>query len=215
MNKTALLDVYAEAKEFFSNAKASHAYDHTERVLRLCLHIGKIEGANLEVLELSALLHDICRQEEMDSKGKICHAEKGAILAREILKRHNYPNETINSVSHAIETHRNKTSKKPLTLEAKILFDSDKIDALGAVGLGRLFMGAQEIGAKLHNEKGVDMEKVKEFSEDDTAYYYYYSRLRKAIEKLYTAEGKRIAKERLEYMQDFFKRLNEEIDGKI
>jgi len=204
-----------DAKSYFNGQHGSHGWDHTERVLHLCKHIGKIEGANIEVLALAAIFHDICKPEEMQTRGAICHATKAAQIAKKILAGYSLPDDTINAIIHCIETHRNRTDKKRQSLEAKILFDSDKLDAIGAVGLGRLFMSAAEIKAKLHNDKGTIIENTKDYSEDDTAYREFYLIQRKLTEKMYTVEGKRIAKERIQFMENFFSRLNQEIDGEL
>ena len=71
-----------EAGAFFRSARGSHDRDHTERVFRLCLRIGRREKADLGVLKLAALLHDIGREEEDRSHGRICHGRSGAALAR-------------------------------------------------------------------------------------------------------------------------------------
>jgi len=215
MSSDLIESIKKEAKAFFKDSNGSHGWDHTERVLYLAKHIGKIENANIEVLEISAILHDICKPEEMKLKGKICHATKAAIISREILTKHSLPKEKIEAIVHCIETHRNRTDKKPQTLEAKILFDSDKLDALGAVGLGRLFMAASEGNAKLHNDKNIDIEKTKDYSEEDTAYREFYLIQRKLPEKMYTAEAKKIARERIKFMEEFFTRMNKEIDGEL
>ena len=147
-----------EAQSYFSNSRGSHDWEHTERVYNLCIHIGKKERANLEILGLAAILHDIGRELQDRANGEICHAEKGAMLARELLEKHNLDNEKIDEILHCIECHRFRGKKVPQTKEAKILFDADNLDSIGAVGVGRAFLFAGEIGAKLHN-KDVDIDK--------------------------------------------------------
>jgi len=180
----------------------------------LALHIGKKENANLEIIELASLLHDIAREEQNKSKGLICHAEKGAIFAREILEKYNFNKEKIDSICHCIERHRFRKGEAPESLEAKILFDADKLDSIGAVGLGRAFQFAGEVGAKLHNSS-VDIEKTKEYSEDDTAYREFSVKLKKIKDSMFTSEGKRIAEGRHNFMISFFDRLEKEIKGEI
>jgi uncharacterized protein len=205
-------DIKEEVKPYFLNAKGSHDWDHVKRVYNLCLQIGKKENANIEVLKLAALLHDVARAEEQESKGKICHAERSAEIAKEILKKHNLDKETIEKIVHCIEAHRKKGKKKPETLEAKILFDADGLDALGATGIGRLFLYAGEIGSRLHI-KDVDLEKHREYSKEDTAYREFNASVKYIKDRMLTTEGKRIAEERHKFMANFFNRLNNEIDG--
>ena len=81
-----ILDIRAFAEERFSNAHGSHSWDHTQRVHHLCRHIGRVEGADLEVLEIAAYLHDVGRPSQDASKGALCHAEKGGEMARDVLE---------------------------------------------------------------------------------------------------------------------------------
>ena len=202
-----------KAKEIFDNdSTASHDWDHTKRVYNLCIHIGEKENADMNILKLAALLHDIGREEQNKSKGKICHAEIGAKLAKEILENHNFDNETISKVIHCIETHRYRNNKIPETKEAKILYDADKLDSIGAVGIGRAFHFSGMINSKLH-VSGIDIENSKEYSDDDCAYREYLVKLKNIKDKLFTEEGKRIAEQRHNFMVEFFERLNREIDG--
>jgi uncharacterized protein len=203
-----------EAKRYFQNARGSHDWDHTERVYKLCLRIGRKEKANLEVLKLAALLHDIGRKQEDRSNGRICHAEKGAALARAILKRHGVERETVERVSHCIETHRFRQTRLPQSLEAKILFDADKLDSIGAVGIGRAFLFAGEVGARLHNPD-INLKRTKPYTKEDTAYREFLVKLRQIKGRLFTREGKRIARERHRFMAEFFDRLKKEVDGAL
>ncbi len=203
-----------KAKIFFHNAKGSHDWEHTLRVYNLCLHIGKEENADMEILEISAILHDIGREEQDKCNGKICHAERGAILAREILNEFKMDEEKINKIVHCIETHRFRKGSAPNSKEARILFDADKLDSIGAVGIGRAFLFAGEVGAKLHN-KNVDIDKTEAYTKEDTAYREYMVRLIKIKDRMLTKEGMRLAEKRHDFMVDFFNRLNKEVDGDL
>ncbi|PIU35735.1 phosphohydrolase [Candidatus Shapirobacteria bacterium CG07_land_8_20_14_0_80_39_18] len=207
-----LKQIKKEAKKFFTKVKGSHGWDHTERVYALCLRIGRKEKANLEVLKLAAFLHDIGREEETKSKGKICHAERGALLARRILEKYNLDTGLIEQVIHCIDTHRFRGSKIPQSKEAKILFDADKLDSIGAVGIGRDFLFAGEVGAKLYN-RNFNVSNSLPYTKEDTAYREYMVKLRKIKSRIFTAEGKIIAKERHRFMVDFFNRLEKEAKG--
>lgn len=201
-----------EAEHLFAVSRGSHDLDHSMRVRNVCLHIGQKENADLEVLEIAALLHDVARHIQDESHGKICHAEKGAEIAREILEKHEIPEDKIKQIVHCIETHRSRWSKTPTSLEAKILYDADKIDCIWATGIGRTFLFAGEIGSKFH-DKNIDLENTKSYTKDDTAYREYMLKLRFIKDKMYTDEGKRIAEERHNFMVEFFDRLNNEVDG--
>ena len=207
-----LLAVEQKARQFLDNAKGHHDWEHVQRVLRLALHIGEKEGADLEVLQLAVLLHDVARPLEFNSKGKICHAKKSSEIARRILNELNYDSIKVEAVCHCIESHRYRNDVEPTTIEAKVLFDADKLDQIGAVGIGRAFLFAGEIGAKLHNPE-IEVEKTKSYSIDDTAYREFVVKLRKVKDKMFTSEGKRIALNRHNFMVDFFERLTLEANG--
>jgi uncharacterized protein len=204
--------IQKEVKAYLSGCRGSHDWEHTERVHTLALRIAEKEGAEMEIVGLAALLHDIGRAEEDGSAGKICHAEKGADIARTLLARYGVRGSVIEQVAHCIETHRFRKKRKPGTLEARVVFDADKLDSIGAVGIGRAFLFAGEVGAKLHN-RHADIEKTQPYSKEDTAYREYMVKLRFIRDRMLTGEGRRLAAGRHEFMEAFFDRLNREVDG--
>lgn len=203
-----------EAKNIFSKAKGSHDWEHTQRVCNLCVFIGEKEKADMEILQLAAILHDIGRNCQDKSNGKICHAERGAVLAEKLLEKYSLEKEKIDRIIHCIESHRFRNNKIPQSKEAKTLYDADKLDAIGATGIGRAFLFAGEVGARLHNND-VDIEKTKPYSKEDTAYREFMVKLIRIKDKMLTQEGKSIAEERHNFMVDFFDRLNKEVDGEL
>jgi uncharacterized protein len=206
--------VREEAKKFFLNAKGSHDWSHVERVYDMCIRIGVKENADLEILKFAAILHDIGRKDQDESNGKICHAERSAVLAKELLEKGNIDEEKINKVIHCIETHRFRGNKIPVSKEAKILSDADKLDSIGAIGVGRAFLFAGEVGAKLHNRDSV-LEETQPYTVEDTAYREFMIKLSKIKDRMLTQEGKRLAEERHKFMTEFFDRMNKEIDGAL
>ena len=115
--------------------RGAHSYEHTLRVRQLCLLLGTKEGADLEILEAAALLHDIGRPEE-EVTGE-SHAEVGANMAVAFLATTSFPHEKLPQVATTIRTHRFSENKTPESLEGEILSDADKLDAMGALGLAR------------------------------------------------------------------------------
>lgn len=206
--------IQAEARIFFRTARGSHDWDHTARVLKLCLRIGRKEKANLEILKLAALLHDVGRAEEDLSGGTICHSKAGATIARKILEAHGFEKAKIDRVIHCIRAHRFRKGSTPKSKEARILFDADKLDSIGAVGIGRAFLFAGEVGARLHHQ-GIDIQKTKPYTIEDTAFREYTLKLGKIKDRIFTREGKRIARERHRFMAEFFQRLGKEVDGAL
>ncbi len=212
--KDTIETIKALAKTHFSGAKYSHDWEHTLRVYKLCMHIGRIEGADLEVLTIAAYLHDVGRAHQDKLKGAVCHAEKGSEIARDILTTCPIPEEKKDNIIHCIQSHRFRNSHHPQTLEAKVLFDADKLDAIGAVGIARAYLFAGEVGAVLHNPDA-DPAKVKPYSKDDTGYREYKVKLSQVKDRMLTGEGKRMAQDRHAFMETFFQRFLHEHDGEL
>lgn len=207
-------EIAKEIEKRYQKVRKSHDWEHTQRVYNLCMKIGEKESADLEILKLAAVLHDIGRDEQDNSNGKLCHAQRGAVLARKILEKYNLPQEQINKIIHCIETHRFRGDKIPCSKEAKILYDADKLDAIGAIGIGRAFVFAGEIGAKVH-DKDIDIDNTKSYTEEDTAYREFLVKLKKIKDRMLTEEGRKIAEERHKFMLDYFERLNKEVEGEL
>ena len=207
-------EIKAFAISYFSDARGSHDWDHTQRVVNLCMHIGQAEGANLEVLEIAAYLHDVGRPYEDESQGGVCHAEKGAEMARELLGKYSISEEQKANIIHCIRSHRFRGNHSPQTVEAKVLFDADKLDAIGAVGIARAFLFAGEVGAKLHNPS-VEPEETDPYTEEDTGYREYKLKLSRIKDRMLTSEGRRMAEQRHAFMEMFFQRFTEEYKGDL
>lgn len=138
-------------------------------------------------------------------------------MAEDILKKYNFDLEKINKIKHCIISHRFKNDYKSETIEAKILFDADKLDSIGAIGIGRSFVFAGENGAKVHNSKEVvkNIKDTEVYTKEDTAYREFILKSIKIKDQLFTEEGRRIAKDRHDFMIVFFDRLNKEVEGEI
>jgi len=181
----------------FFERDGTHGFSHVERVFNLCLHIGKEEGADLEVLALASLLHDVARP--LESSGKVeDHAVEGARIARHFLRSLGYPEEKVEAVAHAIEAHRFSRGPEPETLEAKILSDADKLDAIGAIGVARVFMYSGEHGRSIE-------DSLRHFEE----------KILKLKGLMYTKTARGIADGRHRFTVEFIERIMREIEGEI
>ncbi len=195
-------------------SKGSHDEEHTLRVAALAGHIAKKERADMFVVLASAYLHDIARPAEDASGGRVDHAARGAKQAEKILSELKLDDDEICVIKEAVETHRFRGSKKPQTKEAKCLFDADKLDSIGAVGIGRAFLFAGETGAKLHNP-GPGILETKPYTKEDTAYREFMVKLRHVKDRMQTAEGRKLAARRHKFMERFFRELDREINGAV
>jgi uncharacterized protein len=190
----------------------SHGPDHSERVFHTAMNIGQRMNARLNIIAPAALLHDIGRSQESRSKGKVCHAQLGAEMAEPLLQELGYSEADQAAICHCIGAHRFRSSTSPTTPEAKILFDADKLDSIGAIGIGRAFLFAGQIGARLHNAE-IDPANTESYSTEDTAYREFQVKMSKVRDQMLTPIGQGLAQRRHEFMETFFAELHREIYG--
>jgi len=206
-------DLISEARNYFKDSRPTHDWNHVLRVHNLCMHIGEVEGADLEILSYAAYLHDVGRCFE-ENDINICHAEKGAEIARTLLDRSELSGEFKEAVIHCIRTHRFRDANVPSSLEAKVLYDADKLDAIGAIGVARAYSYAGEHNQALISD--FDSDYGSELSVDHSNHSpikEYKVKLSKIKDKMLTNEGKRLAEERDRFMSEYFSRLQQECNG--
>ena len=202
-----------EARRYYEGADAIHDFDHVLRVLALAERIGRAEGAAMEIVQTAALLHDVGRA-QAEARG-LDHAACAAQQAREILA--GQPAAKVEAVAHAIAAHRFRTQPEPATLEAQVLFDADKLDAIGAVGVARAFAYGGAHGQRLWAPmESVDVTRWKNEGDDPHAHtpvHEFVVKLSRLKERLFTATGRAIAEERHATMVAFFERFDAEVRG--
>lgn len=201
------------ARQLLDGGRSSHDWEHTLRVYRLCCDIGPREGADMIVLQVAALLHDIGRSHQDDSHGAVCHAERGAAMAADLVAALPLAQDQKANVVHCVRAHRFRAAPDPATIEARVLFDADKLDAIGALGIARAYQFAGEVGARLHNPRH-DVRNTRAYSRDDTGYREYQVKLRHIKGRMLTEAGRRVAEGRHRFMARFFDRLLDEIEGR-
>jgi uncharacterized protein len=196
--------------------RPSHDLDHVERVVALARHLARSEGADETIVACAAWLHDMERGRE-DAGGED-HAVAGARLARRTLGANPmFGPEEVETIAEAIASHRFRSGPEPSSPEARCLYDADKLDALGAVGIGRAYMMAGEHGQRLHSEpeEGVGPRHVGEI--DHSAYSpveEHAVKLRHLAGRMTTAEGRSLAEGRSRFMASFFEELEDEVVGR-
>lgn len=202
--------MFERVKTRLGTAPGCHDFEHTLRVLHHARVLATLIKSDLEIVELAALLHDIARPEELTSKGKCCHAKIGCEIARNLVFEVFRDATLAAAVGEAVRTHRYRGKDRPQTVEAKIVFDADKLDSLGAIGIGRAFLFAGRENARLHNTKEEALNSAS-YSREDTAYREFLVKLCKLPGVMQTAQGKKIAQKRLRFMEKFFAELSDEI----
>jgi len=195
MNRQEILSI---VKKFAVDKTAKddiHGFSHVMRVLNLCLEIGKKLGANLHVLENAVLLHDIGRENEEQDINNRNHAEISAEMSLDFIKSQGFQisQDELDNIIHCIKAHSFSNKTIPRTLEAKILSDVDKLDALGAIGLYRT------IGFTIKKQGGI--EQVIEHLEN---------KILKLRDQLYLEESRKIADERKPIIANFYHKLKQE-----
>lgn len=129
---------------------AAHDGEHVRRVLYLALEIAETEeGVDRDVLIAASLLHDVGRPEQF-ADPTLCHARVGGEKARRFLLDHGFSQAFAARVGDCVRTHRYRSDDPPESLEARILFDADKLDVTGAVGMARTFFYAARVGQPLY-----------------------------------------------------------------
>lgn len=202
--------LYRAVEKKLASGASCHDLDHTLRVISNAKKLLENSEADKEIVLLAALLHDIARPEEEKSKGKVCHARLGAEIAPAMLKEAGFSENIAVQVANAIRSHRFRGRNEPETIEADIVFDADKLDSLGAAGIGRAFLFAGHENARLHNTEAEALA-ADAYSKNDTAYREFLVKLRYLPRKMRTAAGRKLAVERAAFMTQFFEQLNNEI----
>lgn len=209
---------FAEARRLYEGADAVHDFDHVLRVLHLAVHIARVEQADVSVVRCAALLHDVGRQEAERTGGD--HAALGAVRARDILSQRPGVNaEQTEAILHAIAAHRFRTEPRPSSLEARVLFDADKLDAIGAVGVARAFAygGAhgQRLWVPISSVEANELDNQGDNHGNHTPIHEYVIKLSRIKDRLFTSTARKIAQERHEAMVAFFERMSREVRGVV
>ena len=168
-------------------------------------------------MRAAALLHDAQGSATAGGDiGRFNHQHASAEFARQVLLAEGWTEDNIAAVQHCIRAHRFRDgSEPPRTLEARILFDADKLDVLGAIGIVRVVAYAVVAGQPIYAEPSARFLAIceKEPGEAYSAYHEYLFKLSKIKDRLYTSTARSLAEERHRFLADFFSRLAAEERG--
>lgn len=204
-----------QARRWYADSDAVHKFDHVERVYRMAERLAQAEGADLEIVRAAALLHDV-RGTKPGSLARTRHHIASAEFAAEVLTAEGWQPQRIAAVRHCILSHRFRNEEEaPATLEAKVLFDADKLDVLGAVGVARAIAYAALADQPVYAEPSPRFLQCgeKEPGETHSAYHEYLFKLKQVQDRLFTATGRALAAARHEYIAGYFERLGRELRG--
>ena len=207
--RLALLHAHLAARSGAAGADPAHDWQHVLRVSATARHLATAEGADVETVVAAALCHELFNypKDHPDSarSGAVC-AEHAATLLTDL----DWPSDSISAVADCIRVHGFSAGLAAGTLEARILQDADRLDAIGAIGIARCFATCSSMGRPFYDpEDPFCTERVP----DDQAWGldHFYRKLLRIPERLHTASAKAMAAERLRFMEAFLLQLGREI----
>ena len=197
-----------EVKKIIKNDPA-HDFEHIMRVYKNAQKICKKEKANKKLVLSAALLHDLVSYPKSDKRSKMSSIES-AKKSQSILKKYNFPDEEIAIITDAIREHSFSQKKIPDTIEGKILQDADRLDALGAIGIARVFATSGSLKRPFYN---IDDPFCKKRNPDDNmwAVDHFFKKLLTLESLMNTKSGKLEAKKRTGILKKFLQQLKDEI----
>ena len=201
----------AYVKEKFENEYSGHDWFHTLRVFRTATRIAEAEGADLETVQLAALLHDV------DDRKLSPETYEDKANARSFLSANNVDESRIDEICRIIGEISFAENCVPSTLEGKCVQDADRLDAIGAVGIARAFAyGGNHNRLMYHPDvkPNLNMSKEEYVNSKSTTVNHFYEKLFKLTDMMNTDTAKAIAKERDAYMRDFIAEFLDEWEGK-
>lgn len=189
-----LINTYAFVKKEFLGEGTGHDYFHLKRVVENALKIGKAENADLFLVELSAWLHDVGDYKLHDG------VDRSEELVKEFLLTQNLSGELIDKVNEIISQVSFSKGNSVTSLEAKVVQDADRLDAIGAIGIARAFAFGGSRGRELWNPD----------QPESTTVQHFYDKLLKLKDLMNTETAKVIAEKRHRFLEEFLDQFYEE-----
>lgn len=189
---------------------SAHDKEHIYRVLFHALEIADSEeNVDYDILITACLLHDIGRKEQFENPD-LCHAQVGGEKACRFLTEQGFSPDFAEKVKHCILTHRFRKNQQPQTVEAKILFDADKLDVTGAMGIARSLAYKGNVAEPLYSLKADGTVSDGENDEAPSFFHEYKFKLEKLYTRFYTDKGAEMASRRQAAAEAFYNALLEE-----
>lgn len=208
--------LYEEIRPQFQDDVTGHDMHHINRVVGMARHLHSLEGGNLELIEIAALLHDI--SDHKFNGGKL---NAGGEVAEQLLLKHNYDSSFASKVKEIVNQVSFKGAKTQtalnLSLEAQIVQDADRLDALGAIGIARTFAFGGHRGQAIYKPE-MNAQMHQDFESyakaETTSINHFYEKLLLLKSLLNTASARKIAEERHRFMEEFLDRFYSEWNQK-
>lgn len=187
------------ARNVFAGDASGHDFDHTLRVYHMATHLAIEEGADLQIVQLAALLHDV------DDRKLSPETYEGKLRAVNFLKENGLENEKIQEIIDIISRISFSAQlPPPESIEGKCVRDADRLDAIGAIGIARTFAYGGSRGRRMHDPEGVDK---------NSSIQHFYDKLLRLKDTIQTPAGRRMAEERDRFMRQFLEQFYGEWDG--
>ncbi|MCP4418142.1 MAG: HD domain-containing protein [Chloroflexi bacterium] len=190
-------------------ADAAHDMQHIERVVLMARRLSMVENANLDVVIPAAWLHD-CVTLPKNAANRKDASRLAAAKAVRFLRRINYPPQYLDAISHAIEAHSFSAGILPTTLEAKVVQDADRLDAIGAIGVARCLLVGGGLKRPLYNPTDPFCQ-IREPDDINYTIDHFYRKLFKISQTLHTQAARSEARQRVAFMHAFLKQLRQEV----
>lgn len=188
----------------------SHDYQHILRVYKNAMLIGQQEGAIMEILLPAVLLHDLVVYPKGTTESARS-SDDSADMAENILHNYGYPQNIIDSISYCIRVHSYSKQLVPATLEGRILQDADRLDALGAIGIARMFSVSGSEKRTFYRADDPFCRSSREANDSQWTLDHFHTKLLKLKDLMHTKTGKKIAEQRTKFMLLFIRQMEKEI----
>lgn len=210
--ETIIDDAIEYVKNIFENDHSGHDYFHTLRVYKTASGIAEQERADLKVVQLAALLHDV----DDIKLSPETHKNKDRAVA--FLRAHGVSEATVKTVCDIIGevSFKGTDSVVPQSIEGKCVQDADRLDAIGAIGIARAFAYGGSHNRVIHDpdiKPAMNMNADEYRNHVSTTVNHFYEKLFLLKDLMNTATAKEIAKQREEYMRAYIKEFLDEWDG--
>lgn len=188
------------ARTVFAGDASGHDFDHTLRVYHMATRLAQEEGADLQTVQLAALLHDV------DDRKLSPETYEGKLRAVNFLKENGVEDGKIREIVDIISRISFSAQlPPPESIEGKCVRDADRLDALGAIGIARTFAFGGSRGRRMHDPEGIDK---------NASIQHFYDKLLRLKADMLTPTGKRLAEQRDAYMRAFLEQFYGEWDGR-
>ncbi|MBE3974845.1 HD domain-containing protein [Vibrio parahaemolyticus] len=188
---------------------AAHDIEHVKRVVKTAKQLCDEENADIAIVLPAAYLHD-CFTYPKDHPNRKQSSAIAAQKAIAYLESIQYPQHYHDAIAHAIEAHSFSANIRPNTLEAQIVQDADRLDALGAIGVTRCIQVSTQFNAQLYNDNDM-FAKERELNDKQFTVDHFQTKLFKIVDTMNTESAKLEANKRKAFMQTYLKQLHDEV----